>query len=236
MSRWKCALVEQRHLHRPGFYQPANGRGAQCAVDPVQSCGRHFLTDARLGEHAPVAHQHHLREPKPPPQLVELRPQGHGIGSVVLEHLHRHRTTVAVAQQAELDLKLSPLAVAGIAVPRRRTAAAFQIDRGEVVKHQGARPQDASWPSASRRPPAAPTASPWPRTDRPRLISPNSRVCANESRAVASASPRAVASFETSARTRARISASTLSRSTQGEAESRRSRPSLRTEPSTAAT
>ena len=67
-------------------------------------------------------------------------------------------------------------------------------------------------------------------------VSPNSRVCASESRAVASASPRAVANFDTGARTRVQISATTLSRSGHGAVERKRSRPNLRREPSTAAT
>ena len=60
----------------------------------------------------------------------------HQVGAV--EHLHRHRTALGVAQQPELDLQLAALAVARVAAPPQRAAASFQIHRGEVVQHQRA--------------------------------------------------------------------------------------------------
>ena len=72
------------------------------------------------------------------PQLVDLRAHGGRVRRVAVEHLDRHRAALGVAQQPELDLQLAALAVAGVPALGQRTAASFQIHRGEVVKHQGA--------------------------------------------------------------------------------------------------
>ena len=72
------------------------------------------------------------------PQLVDLRAHGGRVRGVAVEHLHRHRTALGVAQQPELDLQLAALAVARVAAPPQRTAAPFQPHRRQVVKHQGA--------------------------------------------------------------------------------------------------
>ena len=58
-------------------------------------------------------------------RLVDLRAHGHRIGGVAVKHLHGHRTARLIAQQAELDLQLAALAVAGMAALGQRTAAAF---------------------------------------------------------------------------------------------------------------
>jgi hypothetical protein len=47
------AVVEQRHLQRPGVAQRLDGRGPQ-GGDPVEPGGREVLGDPRLGDHAAV--------------------------------------------------------------------------------------------------------------------------------------------------------------------------------------
>ena len=131
----QVGLVEQRHLHRPRFHQLADGGRAQGA-NPVEARRFHVLADARLGQHAAVAHQHYAVQPEAVAQLVDLRAHGHRIGRVAVEHLDRHRAPLAVAQQAELDLQLAALAVAAMAALGQRTAAAFQVAGGQVVEHQ----------------------------------------------------------------------------------------------------
>ena len=98
----------------------------------------HVLADARLGEHAAVADQHHAGKPEAAPERIDLGAHRGRIRGVAVEHLDRHRTARAVAQQAELDLQLAALAVAGIAALGQRATAPFQIDRGQVVEHQRA--------------------------------------------------------------------------------------------------
>ena len=78
------------------------------------------------------------REPEAGAQLVDLRAQGGRIGRVAREDLDRHRAALGVAQQAEDDLRLAALAVAGVAVARQRAAAALHPGRADVVEHQGA--------------------------------------------------------------------------------------------------
>ena len=137
MDLGQVALVEERGLQRPAGGQLADRRCPQ-GGDPLQPGRPHLLADARLGEHAAIAHQHHPREPEAPAHLVDLRAQCGGIGGVALEHLDRHRAALRVAQKPEHDLQLAALAVAGVAVTRQRTAASFQPGRGDVVEHQGA--------------------------------------------------------------------------------------------------
>ena len=100
----QVGLVEQRQLHRAGLHQRAHRRTPQRA-NPVQPRRLHVLADARLGQHAAVAHQHHPGEPEAVPELVDLRAHRGRIRGVAIEHLHRHRTALGVAQQPELDLQ-----------------------------------------------------------------------------------------------------------------------------------
>ena len=104
----RTAIAAPRRIP-PGTAPPGNAL--------IQSTGRaHLLADAR------VAHQHHPGEPEPMPQLVDLRPHGRGIRRVAVEHPHRHRTALAVAQQPELcnlPLRASSRAPQRTAAPRR---------------------------------------------------------------------------------------------------------------------
>ena len=133
-------LVEQRQLHRARFDQRTDRRPAQRA-HPVQARRLELFADPRLGQHPPVADQHHRREPEALAQLLDLRPDGHRVGGVAGEHLHRHRTSVPVAQQPELDLHLAALAVPGMTALGQRAGASLHPHRGQVIEHQGAFPE-----------------------------------------------------------------------------------------------
>jgi hypothetical protein len=71
------ALVEQRQLQGATVQQFLDRRCTQ-RRDPVQACGFDVLGDARLGDHAAVADQHHVVEAKALLELVDLRPQRRG--------------------------------------------------------------------------------------------------------------------------------------------------------------
>ena len=71
-------------------------------------------------------------------QLSHLAGQRGRIGGAAGEHLDRHRTTVAGAQQAVDDLPFAALAVPAVAELGKRTAAPFHIAGRDVVEHQRA--------------------------------------------------------------------------------------------------
>ena len=80
------ALVEQRELQGAAVQQVLDRRSAQRG-DPVQTCGFDVLGDARLGDHAAVADQHHMAEAEALLELVDLRRQRRRIAGVAVEHL-----------------------------------------------------------------------------------------------------------------------------------------------------
>ena len=61
-----------------------------------------------------------LENPKRRLSLSILRAHGGRVRGVAVEHLHRHRPALGVAQQPELDLQLAALAVARVAAPPQR--------------------------------------------------------------------------------------------------------------------
>ena len=66
-------LVEERELQGPARDQGLNRRGAQ-GGDPLEPLNRpDILAQAGVGDHAPIADQHHARDPKPLADLRDLR-------------------------------------------------------------------------------------------------------------------------------------------------------------------
>jgi hypothetical protein len=82
---------------------------------------------SRRGDHAAVAYQLNVFQPGPALQLLDLCRQSAGVACVALEHLHRDRTTVAVAEQAVDNLQPIRAVFAAIAVLSKRAAASFEI-------------------------------------------------------------------------------------------------------------
>ena len=109
------------------------GKGNKVRLCPSRA---QDLLDPRRGEHAPVADPHDVHEPKALLELGDLRRHGGRIGGVALEHLDRHRATVATAQQSEDDLRTVAAAIARVAVLGQRAVAAGDPCRGQVVEHQ----------------------------------------------------------------------------------------------------
>ena len=87
------ALVEQRELQRAALQQRLDRRRAQRG-DPVQAGRFDVLGDARLGDHAAIADQHHMLEAEALLELLDLRRQRHRIGGVAVEHLDGDRAAV----------------------------------------------------------------------------------------------------------------------------------------------
>src|SRR5205807_7979622 len=69
-------------------------------------------------------------------QLLDLRFERRRVAGVAGKDLDRDRATVLAADQAKLDLQLVGPAIAAVAVASQRTAAAFEISRGQVVEDQ----------------------------------------------------------------------------------------------------
>ena len=112
--------------------RPQGGDPAELLV------GGQVLADARRGEHAAIADQHHPAEPEAPPQLVDLGGHGGGVGGVAGAHLGGDRTARGVAQQADDDLAAAALAVAGVAATGQLAVLAGVPHGGQVVQREAA--------------------------------------------------------------------------------------------------
>ena len=75
------ALIEQRELQRAALQQPLDRRRTQ-RRDPIETGRLDVLGDARLGDHAAVADQHHVIEMEALLELVDLCRQRHRIGGI----------------------------------------------------------------------------------------------------------------------------------------------------------
>ena len=73
------------------------------------------LGDARLGDHAAIAHQDHMIQLEALLELVDLARQGHRIGGITFKHLDGDRAAIRGAEQAVDDLQRALPAVAAIA-------------------------------------------------------------------------------------------------------------------------
>ena len=71
-------------------------------------------------------------------ELVDLRPERRRIGGVACEYLDSDGTAVGGTEQAVDDLQHALLAITLVATFGQRTAASFQVARGDVIEHQGA--------------------------------------------------------------------------------------------------
>ncbi len=121
---------------RTGLDQGADRRAPQ-GTDPVQPRRVDFLPDARLGEHAPVAHQDDLRQPEALTQLLDLRPHRGRISGITRKDLDRHRTAGGITEQAELNLQRASRPVPRGVARGQGTGGALHVHRGQVIEHQG---------------------------------------------------------------------------------------------------
>ena len=132
------ARVEQRHLQRAVICRQSLDRRCTQGGDPVQPGRLKLLAETCLGDHAPVADQHHAVELEAPLQFLDLRGKRLGIACVSREHLDRHGAAIGGAEKPVDDLQLALFAIAVVAEASQVAAAAFDIARRDVVKHQAA--------------------------------------------------------------------------------------------------
>ena len=97
-----------------------------------------LFIDTRLGDHPPVAHDHHALKPEALAKLLDLAAQRHGIGRVAFKNFDRHRTTLPVTEQSVLNLEFAPFAIAIEPEARQLAAFAFQVARRQVVEYKAA--------------------------------------------------------------------------------------------------
>jgi hypothetical protein len=103
-------------------------RRPECG-DPVEAGGADILADARLGDHAAIADQHHMVEVEALLELGDLAGQRRRIGSVAVEHFDGDRATIRGAEQPVDDLQGPLAAVPAVAALGQRAAAAFHVAR-----------------------------------------------------------------------------------------------------------
>jgi len=109
----QVALVKQRGLERPLLLgERAHLRRAQ-AAHPVQPRRAQYRVNARLREHAAVAHPGDLADAIAVPQFLHLRGHGSRIGGVAGKHLDGHGTALRSANQTKHDLRISTDADSG---------------------------------------------------------------------------------------------------------------------------
>ena len=192
MDLGQVALVEERGLQRPAGGQLADRRCPQ-GGDPLQPGRPHLLADARLGEHAAIAHQHHPREPESAgapcrsacPVWRDRRccPRTPRPPPGSLARCTEARTRSAACRACRRG---SSRDVA------KRTAASFQPGRGDGRRAPGRRPRGDARPAPVRSCPGVAAASPWPRRARLRRHRPRASASPRPQLSVSSLSPRAV--------------------------------------------
>ena len=104
------ALIEQPHLDRAVGKQPCDPFRAQRG-NPVETL-RPQLVNARLRNHAAVAHDRELGDAELLPHPLEGGQQRFRIAGAAFKHRHGHGHARPVGQQAVVDLELALLAVA----------------------------------------------------------------------------------------------------------------------------
>ena len=230
MSRWSNSVSCKAPLFSSSLIA-----GARSAVIQSRPADFDVLGDARLGDHAAVADQHHMAEAEALLELVDLRRQRHRIAGVAVEHLDGDRATVRGAEQAVDDLQRALLAVTAVATFGQRTAASLHVARRDVVEHQCAVAEMAS----GQRGLDGRLARQQPVERGVQFVVidlAETEHFTEAGGAVAGDSVRAAASLETGSRMRPISSARTRSRQRLPSGPRSRSRPILRAVPSAAAT
>ena len=93
--------------------------------DPVDAVACAQGRDGGLDDHAAVPDHHHPGEAEAALQAVELGQEGLLVGDVSRVDRDRNRAPVALAEEAEVDLREAPLAVAAVAEACERTVASL---------------------------------------------------------------------------------------------------------------
>src|SRR5262245_45325361 len=132
----EIALVEQRKLNGSCLNQAADRRRAQ-GRDPVKARWLDGLVQTRLGNHAPIADQHHTLKCETPFNLADLARERGRIADIALKDLYCHRAPLGGAQKPKHDLQLA-FAVPIVAELGQWAGAALKVGGRDVVEHQRA--------------------------------------------------------------------------------------------------
>ena len=92
--------------------------------------------DGGLDDHAAVPDHHHPGKAEAALEAVEFGQEGLLVGDVSRVDRDRDRAPVAVAEEAEIDLREAPLAVAAVAEACERTVASLVPGRGQVPEDE----------------------------------------------------------------------------------------------------
>src|SRR6267154_1014882 len=131
-------VIKKRGSNCPFLEQSGDLARTQRSNPPKPFDPAQLLVDPGLGDHPPVAHDHHLLEPKALAHLLYLAAQGHRISRVACKSFHRYRTTLPVTEQSVLNLEFALFAIAIEPEARQLAAFAFQVTGGQVVEHKAA--------------------------------------------------------------------------------------------------
>ncbi|SAL07668.1 hypothetical protein AWB78_08681 [Caballeronia calidae] len=133
----QVALIKEPQLQCSIAGQHTQAAGLQCG-DPLQSGVRLERIDMGLGDHATVAHQHHLVDAKALTQLPDLWHERVRVGRVALKHRNGNRHTARIGKQSIVDLQLAALAVTVVPEGGQLTGAALEVARSQVIQHDAA--------------------------------------------------------------------------------------------------
>jgi hypothetical protein len=92
--------------------------------------------DPSVGDHPPVADEHHMLDPEGVLDTLNRGQQRGRIAGVALMHLDRDRLSGRRAAQPIADLRLARLAVARVPDRRQLTVAPLQVTGGQVIEHE----------------------------------------------------------------------------------------------------
>jgi hypothetical protein len=133
----QVAFVEEPQLQGPLAGQHTQAAGFQCG-NPLQPALGPERIDMGLGDHATVAHQHHLIDAEALAQLRDLRHERLRIGGVALKHRDGNRHAARIGKQSIVDLQLAALAVAVVAQGGQLAGAALEVARTQVIQQEAA--------------------------------------------------------------------------------------------------
>src|SRR5262249_33346770 len=125
----QIALVEQGRLQRSLVLGERGGLRSPETADPVEPGGLQLFRDTRRCDHATVPDHGNVRQPEPPPQLVDLLSHRLRICGIALKHLYCYRRAIPRAQQSIDDLQTVRAMVATVAVLGKWAASPLHVAR-----------------------------------------------------------------------------------------------------------
>ena len=97
--------------------------------------GWQVFANARAGNHAAVANQHHIGEAEPLAQFIDLGSDGLGVGGIAGKYFDSHRASGSVGEQTKDDLRRAGFVVPRVTKFSQRTVTPFKVSGGQVIQH-----------------------------------------------------------------------------------------------------